>query len=189
MTEVYEALRRLEKAADRILGRQKRGTKSWVSEIRQPNNENYAIAVITTSPDSTLFQWQVIVVDRGRKILGYEGVTENLEEAKEKVKNRVENLYIWSEPKELIWNPPLETANEAISEALKGYRRWKVDGYLIVMSQLSGNKIEVQVVDPVKRIIYHRNVGDLSEENKLFGEALEYVGKRIGRTPQIQQIN
>ena len=160
------------KAADRI-------TK-WVSEIRQPNNENYAIAVILASPYSNLFEWKVIIVTEGREILAYEGITEDLEAAKNAVKKRVENLFIWNEENgELIWSSPIESADEVIGETLKGYRRWKVNGYLIVMRQIGRDKVEIEVVDPIKRITYYRNVGNVGEENQLFGEAVDYIGRHL----------
>lgn len=178
--EVYEALKRLEKAADRILGRQKKGTKSWISEIRQPDNENYAIAVITASPYSNLFEWKIIIVDKGREILGYEGVTEDLEAAKNAVKKRVEKLYIWNEENgELIWSSPIETADEVIGEALKGYKRWKVNGYLIVLRPLSEGKIEIKIVDPIKRKTYFTAEGSPNEEEQLFGEAINYIRRHL----------
>jgi hypothetical protein len=190
MKNVWVALKRLEKAADRILGRKKKGITKWVSEIRQPNNENYAIAIILASPYSNLFEWKVIIVTEGREILAYEGITEDLEAAKNAVKKRVENLFIWNEENgELIWSSPIESADEVIGEALKGYRRWKVNSYLIVMRQISRDKIEIEVIDPIKRKIYHRNVGNVGKEDELFGEAIDYIRThQLGREPQISEI-
>ncbi len=181
MKDVWEALKRLEKAADRILGRQKKGTVSWVSEVRQPNNENYAIAVITASPYSPFFEWRVIIHDRKGEFLAATGTETTLEEAKEKVKTKIENLYVWGnkEINPLNWNPPLETADSTIAEAFKGYKIWKVNGYLIVMHQPSRNKIQIEVVDPIKRITYHRNVGNVGEEERLFGEAINYIRRHL----------
>jgi len=133
MKDVWEALKRLEKAADRILGRKKKGITKWVSEIRQPNNENYAIAAILASPHSPFFEWQIIIHDRKGEFLAASGAETNLEAAKEKLKTRIENLYIWDkEGSPLNWNPPLETADETIAQAFEGYKRWKIGGYLIV---------------------------------------------------------
>jgi hypothetical protein len=82
-----------------------------------------------------------------------------------------------------FWNPPLETADALFGEALEGYKVWKVGGYLIVMRPLSGNKIEIEVVDPIKRITYHRNIGDAEEAEKLFGEALDYTRRHLTNLP------
>jgi hypothetical protein len=190
MKNVWVALKRLEKAADRILGRKKKGITKWVSEIRQPNNENYAIAIILASPYSNLFEWKVIIVTEGREILAYEGITEDLEAAKNAVKKRVENLFIWNEENgELIWSSPIESADEVIGEALKGYRRWKVNGYLIVMRQTGRDKIEIEVIDPIKRIIYHRNVGNVGKEDELFGEAVNYIRRHLlAGEPKVEEI-
>jgi hypothetical protein len=182
MTEVYEALRRLEKAADRILGRKKKGITKWVSEIRQPNNENYAIAVITASPYSPFFEWQIIIHDQKGEFLAAKGTETTLEAAKEKLKTRIENLYIWDkEGSPLNWDPPLETADSIFGEAFEGYKRWEVGGYLIVMRPLSGDKIEIEVVDPIKRKTYHRNVGSVGEEEKLFSEAVKKFARPTQR--------
>jgi hypothetical protein len=97
MKNVWVALKRLEKAADRILGRKKKGITKWVSEIRQPNNENYAIAIILASPYSNLFEWQILIHDQKGEFLAAKGAETTLEAAKEKLKTKIENLYIWDE--------------------------------------------------------------------------------------------
>ncbi|MDT7879016.1 MAG: hypothetical protein RQ862_10750 [Candidatus Caldarchaeales archaeon] len=182
-----KALRRLEKAADRILGRKKKGITKWVSEIRQPNNENYAIAVITASPYSPFFEWQIIIHDQKGEFLAAKGTETTLDAAKEKLKTKVENLYIWDEKgSPLNWNPPPETADSIFGEAFEGYKRWEVGNYLIVMHQLSGNKIEIEVVDPIKRITYYRNVGNLGEEEQLFGEAINYIRRHLLASPPLK---
>jgi hypothetical protein len=179
MKNVWVALKRLEKAADRILGRKKKGITKWVSEIRQPNNENYAIAIILASPYSNLFEWQILIHDQKGEFLAAKGTETTLEAAKEKLKTKIENLYIWDDKERspLNWNPPLETADETIAEAFEGYKRWQVGGYLIVMRQTGRDKIEIQVVDPIKRKIYFKDEGSIEEKDELFGRAIEYVKK------------
>jgi hypothetical protein len=190
MKNVWVALKRLEKAADRILGRKKKGITKWVSEIRQPNNENYAIAIILASPYSNLFEWQILIHDQKGEFLAAKGTETTLEAAKEKLKTKIENLYIWDEKGDQpIWNPPLETADSIFGEAFEGYKRWKVNGYLIVMRQTGRDKIEIEVIDPIKRKIYHRNVGNVGKEDELFGEAIDYIRThQLGREPQISEI-
>jgi hypothetical protein len=51
------------------------------------------------------------------------------------------------------------------------------------MHQLSRNKIEIEVVDPIKNKTYHRNVGNVGEEEKLFGEALDYIERHLTKLP------
>jgi hypothetical protein len=191
MKEVWEALKRLEKAADRILGRKKKGIVKWESEVTQPNNDNYAIAVISASPYSPFFEWQVIVNDRKSEFLAARGVETTLEAAKGELKTKIENLYIWDkEGSPLKWDPPLETADNVFGEAFEGYKRWEADGYLIVMRPLSGNQIEIEVVDPIKRKIYHRNVGNAEEEEELFGEAVNYIRRHLlGREFKVKEIS
>jgi len=190
MNNVWKALKRLEKAADRILGRRKKGVVKWESEVRQPNNDYYyATAVILASPYSPFFEWQIIMHSQKGEFLAARGVETTLEAAKEKLKTKIEELPFWDEGSSLNWNPPLETADSTIAEAFEGYKIWKVGDYLIVMRQLSGNRIEVEVVDPIKRMTYHRNVGNVGEEEKLFGEAVNYIKRHLlGRELEIEEL-
>jgi hypothetical protein len=187
---VWEVLKRLEKAADRILGRRKKGIVKWESEVRQEGNDNYAIAIILASPYSSFFEWRVIIHDQKGEFLAARGVETTLEAAKEKLKAQIENRYIWNEGIPLNWNPPLETADSIFGEAFEGYKRWKVGDYLIVMRPLSRNRIEIEVVDPIKRITYHHNEGNVGEEEKLFGGALNYIERHLlGRKFKIEELN
>jgi hypothetical protein len=181
--DVWEALRRLEKAADRILGRRKKGIVKWESEVRQENNDNYAIAIILASPYSPFFEWQVIIHDQKGEFLAARGVETTLEAAKEKLKAEIEKRYIWNEGIPLNWNPPLETADKTFEEAFKDYKIWEAGGYLIVMRPLSRNKIEVEVVDPIKRKTYHYRVGSVGEEKELFGGAVDYISRHLANLP------
>jgi hypothetical protein len=187
--DVWEALKRLEKAADRILGRRKKGIVKWESEVRQEGNDNYAVAIILASPYSSFFEWRVIIHDQKGEFLAATGVETTLEAAKEKLKAQIENRYIWKKGIPLNWNPPLETADSTIAEAFEDYKIWEVDGYRIVMRPLSRNRIEIEVVDPIKRITYHHNEGNVGEEEELLGRALNYIERHLlGRKFKIEEL-
>jgi hypothetical protein len=197
LRKVEEAVNRLEKAVRRtILGRQKAGTQYWTSEIRKPGLEDaHAIAVIAASPYSPYYEWKVIVVDRKGEFLAYQGVAEDLNDAKTTIKEKVEKLYIWKgEQEDLVWDPPLDTVEEKIREIMRGYRRWGVrfpddppEAYraLVVWD---GRKEEIRVVDPVARKVY--SVIPVSEESgeQIEGKIKEELTRRFGREVVLEEI-
>jgi hypothetical protein len=190
LKKLETAIDRLEKAAGRILGRQKAKTQYWTSEIRKPGLEDaYAIAAIAASPYSPYYEWKVIVVDRGSEFLAHQGVTENLEDAKRKVQEKAEKLYIWEgEAKEdlgLVWSRPLDTVVETVKEIMRGYRRWGVrfpddppEAYraLVVWNERKG---EIEVVDPVMRKRYSVEKQEEPTEDEIEKEMTRRFGRKV----------
>ena len=201
LRKLEEAVNRLEKAVGRtILGRQKAGTQYWTSEIRKPGLEGaYAIAVIAASPFSPYYEWKVIVVDRKGEFLDSQGVAKDLKEAKMKIKEKVEDLYIWKgeeegEKVDLEWDPPLDTVEGKIKEIMRGYRRWGVrfpddpEGAYRVLVVWNERKRTIEVKHPVARKTY--SVISITEESeKQIEEKIEEeMKRRFGREVVLEEI-
>ncbi len=149
----------------------------------------YAIAVIAASPYSPYYEWKVIAVDGDNKYLAAEGVTTDLNDAKTKVKEKVENLYIWKgeqeeEKLDLVWDPSLETVEETIQKIMRGFRRWGVrfpddpEGAYRVLVVWSEREGTIKVVDPVKRKTYSV-IPEISKE-QIEGKIEEEMNRRFG---------
>ena len=201
LRKLEEAVNRLEKAVGRtILGRQKAGTQYWTSEIRKPGLEDaYAVAVIAASPSSPYYEWKVIVVDRKGEFLDSQGVAKDLKEAKMKIKEKVEDLYIWKgeeegEKVDLEWDPPLDTVEEKIKEIMRGYRRWGVrfpddpEGAYRVLVVWNERKRTIEVKHPVARKTY--SVISITEESeKQIEEKIEEeMKRRFGREVVLEEL-
>jgi vacuolar-type H+-ATPase subunit F/Vma7 len=197
LRKLEEAVNRLEKAVGRtILGRQKAGTQYWTSEIRKPNLEDaHAIAVIAASPYSPYYEWKVIVVDRRGEFLAAQGVATDLNDAKMKIKEKVENLYIWEGEKvDLVWDPPLDTVEGKIKETMRGYRRWGVrfpedpQGAYRVLVVWDERKRTIEVKHPVARKTY--SVIPITEESEeqIEEKIKEKMKQRFGREVVLEEI-
>jgi hypothetical protein len=199
LRKLEEAVNRLEKAVGRtILGRQKAGTQYWTSEIRKEGLEDaHAIAVIAASPHSLHYEWKVIVADRKGEFLAAQGAEADLKDAKMKIKEKVENLYIWEwegEKADLVWDPPLDTVEEKIKEIMRGYRRWGVrfpddpQGAYRVLVVWNSRKREMRVEHPVMRKVYStRQIPEESEEH-IEEKIEEEMEKRFGREVVLEEI-
>jgi hypothetical protein len=216
LRKLEEAVERLEKAAGKtILGRQKRGTQYWTSEIRKPGLEGaYATATIAASPDSPYYEWWVTVVTGDKEFLAYQGATEKLEDAKKAVEWRVKNLHIWQEGSDLdpsldtvevgkemeeikgsdlVWNPPLDTVEKEMKKIMGGYRRWGVrfpddrQGVYRALVVVDERKKEIRIVDPIKRKTYsvRKLEKPVEEEIKKIKEELT---RRFGREVVLEEI-
>jgi hypothetical protein len=202
LRKLEEAVNRLEKAVGRtILGRQKAGTQYWTSEIRKQGLEDaHAIAVIAASPHSPYYEWKVIVVDKRGKFLAAEGVATDLNDAKMKVKEKVENLYIWKEEQaegeklDLEWDPPLDTVEGKIREIMRGYRRWGVrfpddpKGAYRVLVVWDSRRGEIRVEHPVMRKVY--SVMEIREESEeqIEEKIREEMKRRFGREVVLEEL-
>ena len=201
LRKLEEAVNRLEKAVGRtILGRQKAGTQYWTSEIRKPGLEDaYAVAVIAASPSSPYYEWKVIVVDGKGEFLAAQGVARDLTDAKTKIKEKVENLYIWKgeeegEKVDLEWDPPLDTVEGKIKEIMRGYRRWGVrfpddpEGAYRVLVVWNERKRTIEVKHPVARKTY--SVISITEESeKQIEEKIEEeMKRRFGREVVLEEL-